>query len=321
MPQITSTYKRPILFANKHIETIYPALFRPKVPLSPDTQRLELPDGDFVDLDWYKTGSDKLIILSHGLEGDARRPYTLWMVKRLLREGWDVLAWNYRSCSGEMNRLLRFYHSGDSEDLRTMLNLAVKPTSYKKLALVGFSVGGNITLKYLGEQGEDLDNRLVCAVTFSVPCDLASGAEHLAKFQSKIYMNRFMKSLKHKVKEKAKLHPGKLSVKELDGMTTFRAFDEIYTAPLHGFKNAEEYWRKNSSRFFIPNIKIPVLLVSAENDPFLTKECYPVEAAGKLNNFFLEIPAHGGHCGFAQFDNNQFYWSEDRCVEFIQQYL
>lgn len=321
MPQIASTYKRPILFANKHIETIYPALFRPQVLLKPDTQRLELPDGDFLDLDWYKNGSDKLIILSHGLEGDARRPYVLWMVKRLLTEGWDVLAWNYRSCSGEMNRLLRFYHSGDSQDLRTMLNLAVKATSYKQLALVGFSVGGNITLKYLGEQGNDLDNRLVCAVTFSVPCDLASGAVHLAKFESKVYMNRFMTSLKNKVREKARLYPDELSVKELDGMKTFAEFDEIYTAPLHGFKNAAEYWKISSSRFYIPDIKLPVLLVTAGNDPFLTKACYPISEGQKLNNFFLEIPAHGGHCGFAQFNNSPFYWSEDRCVEFIQQYL
>lgn len=321
MPQIPSTYKRPIFFANKHIETIYPALFRNQVVLRPEVQRLELPDGDFLDLDWYKSGSDKLIVLSHGLEGDSRKPYAMWMIKRLLREGWDVLAWNYRSCSTEMNRLLRFYHSGDSEDLRTMLNMAVIPSAYTQFALVGFSVGGNITLKYLGEQGTQLDHRLVCAVTFSAPCDLAAGAAHLAKFESKIYMNRFMKSLKHKVLEKAKAYPDQLSTKELDGMSNFAAFDEFYTAPLHGFKDAEEYWRKNSSRFFIPDIQLPTLLVSAANDPFLTKECYPVEDAKKIKHFYLEIPDHGGHCGFAQFGRNQFYWSEDRCVEFIQQYL
>ena len=117
------------------------------------------------------------------------------------------------------------------------------------------------------------------------------------------------------------MYPGQLSVKKLNGMKTFAEFDETYTAPLHGFKNAQEYWRINSSRFYIPDIKLPVLLVTAANDPFLTKECFPVAEAHKLNNFFLEIPAHGGHCGFTQFNNKPFYWSEDRCVEFIQQYL
>jgi predicted alpha/beta-fold hydrolase len=320
LPLIPSTYKRPVFFPNKHIETIYPALFRPEAQIEAQTERLELPDGDFLDLDWYIQGSDKLIIISHGLEGSSKSNYARWMAKRLNAEGYDVLAWNYRGCSGESNRLLRFYHSGDTNDLRTMLNLAVYPKSYQHLALIGFSVGGNITLKFLGEQGNDLDPRIRTAVTFSVPCDLAAGAVHLAKWQSKVYMNRFMTSLKAKVREKAKRFP-ELKTNKLDSMRDFQPFDETYTAPLHGFKSAAEYWKLNSSRYFIKDIKLPTILITAANDPFLTPECYPVSDATQMDNFFLEIPKHGGHCGFSQFNNTHFYWSEDRCVEFIQQYL
>jgi predicted alpha/beta-fold hydrolase len=320
LPQISSTYKRPLFFPNKHLETIYPALFRPDAQIKAETERLELPDGDFLDLDWYRQGSDKLFILSHGLEGSSQSTYIRWMAKRLYTEGWDVLAWNFRGCSNTPNRLLRFYHSGESNDLRMLFDLAVYPAPYQQFFLIGFSMGGNITLKYLGEQGTDLDPRLKCAIAFSVPCDLGSGAEHLAKWQSAVYMQRFMRSLKRKVKEKATRYP-QLSTKELKDIHTFKTFDELYTAPLHGFKNAKEYWRLNSSRFFIPDIKLPTLLVTAANDPFLTPECFPVEEAKQMENFFLEIPETGGHCGFSQFNNTGFYWSEERCVEFVQQYL
>lgn len=320
MPLISSTYKRPLFLANKHLETIYPALFRPEAQTLTKTERLELPDGDFLDVDWYRQGSSKLMILSHGLEGSSQSPYARWMAKRLFKEGYDVLVWNYRGCSTTPNRLLRFYHSGDTNDLRTMLDLAVFPKSYQHFALVGFSVGGNITLKYLGEQGSDLDTRLKCAVTFSVPTDLTAGAAHLAKWESAVYMNRFMQSLKKKIREKATRYPA-LDTKPLEGMRTFDVFDETYTAPLHGFENAREYWRLNSSRYFISGIKLPTILITAANDPFLTPECYPIEEAKNMSNFSLEIPKHGGHCGFSQFNNTGFYWSEDRCVEFIQQYL
>lgn len=320
MPLIQSTYKRPLLLAGKHLETIYPALFRPEAQLVTEKERLELPDGDFLDLDWYRQGSSSLMILSHGLEGSSKSQYARWMAKRLFAEGYDVLVWNYRGCSDTPNRLMRFYHSGDTQDLRTMLSLAVFPKSYQHLALVGFSVGGNITLKYLGEQGNDLDSRLVCAINFSVPTDLAAGAAHLAKWQSAVYMNRFMQSLKRKVREKATRYPT-LDPQPLSGMRTFDLFDELYTAPLHGFPNAREYWRLNSSRYYISGIKLPTLLITAANDPFLTPECYPMAEAKKMPQFNLEIPQHGGHCGFTQFNNTGFYWSEDRCVEFVQQYI
>ena len=157
MPLLQSTYKRPLLLANKHLETIYPAVFRPDAQIEAEIERVELPDGDFLDLNWYRQGSEKLFILSHGLEGSAQSTYIRWMAKRLNAEGWDVLAWNFRGCSDTPNRLLRFYHSGESNDLRMLLNLAVYPTTYQQFFLIGFSVGGNIALKFLGEQEYDLD--------------------------------------------------------------------------------------------------------------------------------------------------------------------
>ncbi len=320
MPLLQSTYNRPLWLANKHLETIYPALFRPDAQIEAERERLELSDGDFLDLDWYKQGSDKLIVLSHGLEGSSTSPYLKWMAKRLFAQGWDVLAWNYRGCSDTPNRLMRFYHSGESNDLRSMLALAVYPKPYTDVALIGFSVGGNITMKYLGEQGNDLEPRLRCALAFSVPCDLTASAVQLAKWQNSLYMKRFMDSLKKKMCEKATRFP-QIDTAPLKNMRTFDLFDEIYTAPLHGFKNASEYWRLNSSKPFIQHIKLPTLLISAANDPFLTAECFPLEEAQKMPNFSLEMPKHGGHCGFSQFNNTGFYWSEERSVEFIQQYL
>src|SRR6185437_1605000 len=192
-----------------------------------------------------KKGSDKLIIISHGLEGDARRPYVLGMVKALTEQtDFDVLAWNYRGCSGEINKLCRYYHSGETTDLHFVVNQAAK--NYKEIALLGFSIGGNVTLKYLGEQAKSLNPKVKVAVTFSVPCHLQSSAMHLAKPGNYVYLRRFIKSLNKKIKDKAVYYP-ELDVEGLKRVKNFRDFDEHYTAPINGFKNAIDYWTKSSS--------------------------------------------------------------------------
>jgi len=320
MPVISSNYKSPFWLFSKHLQTIIPALFRSvKLTIPRQTERITTPDEDFLDLDWYKKGSDKLIIISHGLEGDARRPYVLGMVKALTEQtDFDVLAWNYRGCSGEINKLCRYYHSGETTDLHFVVNQAAK--NYKEIALLGFSIGGNVTLKYLGEQAKSLNPKVKVAVTFSVPCHLQSSAMHLAKPGNYVYLRRFIKSLNKKIKDKAVYYP-ELDVEGLKRVKNFRDFDEHYTAPINGFKNAIDYWTKSSSIYYLNTIAIPTLLISAKNDPFLTPECFPVKEAETNKLLFLEMPEKGGHCGFYSRNPTNTYWSEKKAIEFINNYL
>jgi predicted alpha/beta-fold hydrolase len=306
-------YKRPALLFNRHLETIYPALFR-KIPAITCTQkRINTPDDDFLDLDWYTPGSKKLVIISHGLEGNSQRAYVLGMVKAFTAIGYDVLAWNYRGCSHELNRKARFYHSGATDDLNTLVEHAWSLNQYKEINLVGFSLGGNLTLKYLGEQHSS--GRLIAnAVAISAPLDLASSCNELAKAANWLYVKRFLISLKKKVTEKAKVMELPIAT-NLDSISTLREFDDQVTAPLHGFQDAADYYKKNSSLPYLNTIPNRTLILNALNDPFLSLECYPK----KIDNarITLEFPEHGGHVGFTAFKQNGLYWSELRATQFI----
>ncbi|HYF02223.1 MAG TPA: alpha/beta fold hydrolase [Patescibacteria group bacterium] len=323
MPIIkNSTYKAPwFLKGMPHVQTIFPNLFR-RVTSPPFTrQRIETPDADFLDIDLaFKNGkspSSKLAILSHGLEGSTDRWYIRGMVHALHRADYDVLAWNFRGCSGSINRILAYYHSGKSEDLEAVIQHVLNTSDYKKIALIGFSVGGNITLKYLGERGKNIPHNLLKAVCFSVPVDLEASSRELAKPSNRIYMDRFLKTLKQKVRDKMEKFPGEIDDRNFKNITNFKEFDDRYTAPLNGFKNAHEYWAAASSKQYLKNISIPTLLVNAENDPFLAPECYPVKESEANPNLFLEMPADGGHMGFTDFSFKNEYWSERRAVEFL----
>lgn len=280
-------------------------------------QRIDTPDNDFLDLDWVRTGSRRLAVVAHGLEGDSRRHYMLGMVKALSKRGWDVVAWNARGCSGEPNRAPRFTHSGATEDLETVLARFLSIGGYSEIALLGFSLGGNLTLKYLGERGSGLDRRIKAAVAFSVPCDLFSGCTALAKPANQIYMRRFLATLHDKIRALMKLMPGKIDDQGYEKMRTFKDFDDRYTAPLHGFKDAEDYWRQCSCKPYLKFIQIPTLLVNARNDPFLADPCYPVEEARQNPNLHLEMPTSGGHVGFVSFNHDGEYWSETRAAAFL----
>ncbi|MGE9271348.1 MAG: YheT family hydrolase [Verrucomicrobiales bacterium] len=282
-----------------HWETIVPSLFRKMARVTTRAERLELDDGDFLDLLWRSSGSDRLVILSHGLEGSAHAAYMQGMAATCLAGGWDVLAWHFRSCSGELNRLPRFYHSGATEDLAAVLRHALAVHPARRVDLVGFSLGGNMTLKYLGECGGSVHPRVHRAVAFSVPCDLASSSRALAtRFNREVYMRRFISSLTEKIRRKAVCFPGVFDLSGLEAIRTFQAFDDRFTAPLHGFQDAEDYWEKSSSRPFLPFIRIPTLLVNAANDPFLGPGCYPHEESSTSDCFTLEVPPSGGHVGF-----------------------
>lgn len=320
MPLIDpSSYRAPSWLPGGHAQTIYPALFRRVARMTNRSYRLELADGDFIDLQWAGRESARLAILSHGLEANSTVGYMQAMAAALIRRGWDVLAWNFRGCGGEPNRLLRMYHSGATEDLHAVISHALEHHPAESIDLIGFSLGGNLTLKYLGERPAALSPRLHRAVTFSVPCDLACSSHQLSGRSNWLYMERFLREMRSKIRAKKQLFPDQLDLTGLRRIRTFQEFDDRYTAPIHGFRDAADYWRRNSCRQFLPKITLPTLLVNAANDPFLGPGCYPVEEAANSPCFHLETPATGGHVGFAAFGNRGEYWSETRAADFLAQ--
>jgi predicted alpha/beta-fold hydrolase len=314
MPLIaSSTYRPPWGLANGHLQTILPVLLRRVPTITRERERIATPDGDFLDLDWNRDHrSQSLVIITHGLEGNSANASVQGMAAAFHRAGWDTLAWNLRGCSGEVNRLLRTYHSGAWEDLECVINHAAG--TYQNIVLVGFSIGGNLTLKYLGDRGSWINPAIKGAVAFSVPCNLASSALVLESRINSIYMNHFMRDLRRKIREKAAIFPEGISTEGLDRIRTFREFDGTYTAPLNGFLSAEDYWAKASSKQSLAGISVPTLLINALNDPFLGPECFPREEAEANPHLHLELPRSGGHLGFLTFGKE--YWSETRAVEF-----
>lgn len=310
-------YLPPKLHFNAHLQTIIPSVFRKVEGVTFQRERITTPDHDFLDLDWSSVyeNPESLIILSHGLEGSSDRQYIKGMVKIFNNHGYDCLAWNFRSCSGQINRNLRFYHSGATEDLDLVINYALKK-GYKCIYLIGFSLGGNLTLKYLGERA--IKPQIKKSIVFSVPLHLASSSEKIAKPSNWLYTKRFLKSLKKKVKLKALAFPDQINLTNLGKITTVESFDEHYTSKLHGFINAKDYYAKNSSIIFVKNISIPTLIINAKNDPFLSESCYPIDDLKNHEYVKLEIPLQGGHCGFWQSGYKNFLWSELRALEFIK---
>lgn len=294
------SYRPPRLLRSGHLQSVLPTLFRTVAGVSYRRERIDLPDGDFLDLDWAgPRDRQRVAVLSHGLEGSADRAYIRGMARALVRRGWAVCAWNMRGCSGEPNRKLGAYHSGSSDDLDAVVRHVLAERT-GEVALVGFSLGGNVTLKWLGEQGDAVDSRVVGAVAVSVPVDLGSSSLTMEHWSRRIYMLRFLRSLREKVEEKATRYPEAPDPGPVRAMTSFREFDGHFTAPVHGFESAEDYWRRASSSPLLTRIRVPTLLVNALDDPFLPPACYPYDAAAANSCLTLLTPEHGGHVGFVQ---------------------
>lgn len=309
-----NSYQRPALLFHPHVETIYPAIFR-SVRLKPyQRERIATPDDDFLDLDWLKQGSRKLVIISHGLEGNTERAYIKGMAKVFYNQQYDVLAWNYRGCSEEMNKQRRFYHSGATDDLDIVVQHALRH-SYEEITMIGFSLGGNLTLKYLGE--DKRDERIRKSIVFSVPMDLHSSCQQLAIPSNRLYVQRFLKTLKQKVKDKAALR-NDLDVSLIDQISDLQSFDDQYTSVLHGFRDAIDYYTQCSAIRFAAFIQIPTLIVNAKNDPFLSEACFPEQKLKNHPFVQLEVTDKGGHVGFAQFNKKNVFWSEERALHFAQ---
>ncbi len=319
-----SSYQPPFYyFGNPHLQTIVPSLFRKVEGVTYQRERIETPDGDFLDLDWAKISREKskaahkLIIVSHGLEGDAHRHYVKGLIKVLNEDGWDGLGWNCRSCSGELNRLPRFYHHGDTPDLDLVVKHAVQVHGYQTVVLAGFSLGGSMTLKYFGERGENILPQIKKGIAFSVPCDLAACSDELSKPSKIFYTRRFLNKLNKKIKAKAALMPDQISAALLDQIRVFRDFDNVYSSKLHGFIDAADYYQQVSSLYFLEGIRKPVLLINNLNDPFLTPSCFPQKLAENHAFLHLEMPLEGGHVGF-QISGQKETYAELRAREWLK---
>jgi predicted alpha/beta-fold hydrolase len=319
MPILVPThFKTPLFQFNGHLQSIYPSILR-KVRFNyAKRERLELSDGDFVDLDWSVSNksSSKLVIITHGLEGDSTRHYVTGMAKIFSTIGYDALGWNCRSCSGEMNRLARFYHHGDANDLRRVIQYAIETYGYDEIVLVGFSMGGSLTFRAIAEQPEQVPIQVKKAIGFSVPCSLKGSVDALSAKENKIYLNRFLRKLGEKIKLKASLFPGQIDATGYDQIQSFIEFDNRYTAPLHGYDSALDFYEKASVGPLLNQVKIPSLIVQAMNDSFLLPNCMPISTAQQNPYLFLEMPNNGGHCGF-MIKGKSYTWAEKRAIEFV----
>lgn len=316
MPLISSKFEPSLLFRNAHISTIYSAKLRPSPSLIQERERVNLSDGDFLDIDWSFTEkpSSKVAILLHGLEGNAQRTYIKGQAKVLNEVDWNIAAVNFRGCSGQANLSFQSYNAGKTDDLEAVVNMILEKDKYDEIALIGFSLGGNLLLKYLGER-EFIPKEIKKAVSISTPLSLKGSMESLSQFENWVYRSSFLINLRKKYKAKMKDFPEKMTTSDYNKITSLLEFDNVYTAPAHGFKDAFDYYEKNSSLQFLQNIQIPIYILNAENDSFLSAKCYPTELASKMKNLHLEISRYGGHVGFHK--TNKLYYSEARSLEFL----
>ncbi|MEM7415575.1 MAG: hydrolase [Gemmatimonadota bacterium] len=266
-----------------------------------ERERIETPDGDFLDLDWTADPSDRapIALILHGLEGNARRRYVRNVARELLSRGVRCVGLNFRGCSGEPNRALRFYHSGETTDATLVLELIRSRYPDRRVGAVGFSLGGNVLLKLMGERPDGGTGLLDAAAAMSVPYDLAAGCAELERGgMARVYTRYFMRSLQAKLAAKAEALANHVDVATARTVRSIRAFDELVTAPLNGFADAGDYYRRSSSKGFLGNVKVPTLLLHASDDPFLPASSIPREEATANPALTLALSDRGGHVGF-----------------------
>lgn len=309
-----STYNPKFIHRNGHVSTIYSGRIRKFPPPDYERMKLELEDGDFLNIDFVLKDTKKAVILCHGLEGDSRRTYNNSCADLFLQKDYSVFAWNNRSCGGEMNRLPRLYHHGVISDLDEIIKYVINK-GFEEIYLIGFSMGGAQIMNYLGSDLA-IPKEVKAAVTVSTPIKLKSSAETLKTGFNRVYLKMFTTKIKRKLQEKAIQFPELIDADKIPAIKTFDEIDEHFTAPIHGFLDREDYYEKASPAYVMENIKIPVLIINALDDPFLGEECYPVEFAKKHPFVYLEIPKHGGHCAFPLLDSN-YSWTDFRAYEFF----
>lgn len=315
MPLVKAEYDPPWFFKNGHASTVYSGLFRKVNGIIQERERITLSDGDFMDIDWSysQDPTRKLVIVLHGLEGNAQRPYMLATAKHFNENGYDAVCVNFRNCSDTPNTKYRSYHSGATEDLHDLIQHIKTSKNYDELNIVGVSLGGNMTLKYLGER--KVSSLIKSAVAVSVPCSLYHSMLKLHEFENILYARRFKKHLIGKLKEKQELFADRVSKEAIASIKTLKDFDDVYTSRAHGFKDAIDYYEKSSSLQFLNDIKVPTLVINSADDSFLSPECFPIKEAKENPSLFLEIPKYGGHVGF--YEKSGIFHNERRSLEWV----
>ena len=319
-----NAYQAPGWLPGGHAQTIYPLLIKPSVP-GYRRERWDTPDGDFIDLDWSATAgavlsesSTPLVALFHGLEGNSNSHYARALIHALKAQGWAGVVVHFRGCSGQPNRLPRAYHSGDSEEIDWILRRLKQPHPDRPLYAVGVSLGGNALLKWLGERESSATCIVQAAAAVSAPLDLTRCGHHLGHGFNRVYSRHFLQTLKPASAALLKRFPGLFDERRLREARTVYEFDDVVTAPLHGFANADDYWRRASSKPWLNTIRVPTLILNALNDPFLPADALPrVDQASVAVT--LEQPREGGHVGFVtgRFPG-KIDWLPQRLLQFFQ---
>lgn len=311
-------YKPHTLWKSGHFNTAYAYSLRaiPSIPFK--RKRVETADGDFFDVDLLQSNHPKLAIVLHGLEGSSSSQYIVGTSHLLHASGIDIAALNSRSCSGEMNRLLSMYHSGFTRDVHTLVEM-LSP-QYEEVYLVGFSMGGNIMLKYSLDGIFALSENIQKIIAVSTPLDLSACANELMKRQNVLYSREFLKSLKNKARLKQAQFPDGIDWTVLPQIKDVRKFDDLITAPIHGFEDAEDYYQKCNSLQFLHRVTLPTLIINALDDPFLSGTCYPYQIAQDCEKLYLMATEYGGHVGYC-LPGKQYSWVEKQIRAFLMDEL
>jgi uncharacterized protein len=311
-------YRAPTWLPGAHAQTIYPLLIKSPPPAY-RRERWDTPDGDFIDLDWIDgPPGAPLVVLFHGLEGSSHSHYAREMMQAVAAHGLCGVVPHFRGCSGEVNRMPRAYHSGDYLEIDWVLRRlqALHPQCPRFAA--GVSLGGNALLKWLGKSGADALAVVDAAAAVCAPLDLTAAGESLGRgFNRLVYAQNFLQTLKRNALAKLDRHPGLLDRERVLAARTLYDFDDAVTAPLHGFRNASEYWVRASSKPWLRRIRVPTLVVNARNDPFLPAAALPTET--QVSKYVtLEYPAQGGHVGFVSGPPpGRLHWLPERVLSFF----
>ena len=298
-PAVNESYRAPWWLPGGHAETIFPLTRKGALPHY-RRQRLETPDGDFVDIDWLAAPGDAgapLVVLFHGLEGSSGSHYARSLMRAVAARGWNGAVVHFRGCSGSPNRLPRAYHSGDSDEIDWLLAWFRRTSGDSRLFAIGVSLGGNALLKWLGEREAEARHRLAAAAAVCPPLDLTLSGLNLGRGLNRIYTRHFLQTLIPKALDKTRRFPGHFDRERIRRARSLQDFDDAYTAPAHGFADVFDYWRRASSKPWLGGIRVPTLLLNAANDPFVPSAALP--AVGELGQgLHFECPSRGGHVGF-----------------------
>jgi len=307
---------------NSHLQTIWPTVCRSNIKTLPlERERLELPDGDFLDLDWSgKQFSGPIVLILHGFEGSIESHYAKGMLRSINQRGWRGVFMHFRGCSGEPNRLPQGYHSGETKDVDFVVKTLRDREPNTDMAAIGYSLGGNVLLKWLGETSDK--NPLKAAIAVSVPFDLHKALTRIEHGFSQVYQWYLVKGARERLLQKFEKIESPIDMSVLSGVYGIQELDWKYTVPMHGFRSVEEYYTTSSSRHYLSSIRVPTLLIQAKDDPFMSRDIIPHQH--EFSSYItLEATDAGGHVGFVsgKVPWRPEYWLEERVPQFFKHYL